>query len=294
MIRILKSIRPKYIFPLLLCIALLQSNCKNKNQALTTVHNNSSLKDSISNHKQSYAIKIYHTHRYHIINVQFNFPFDDPIDSTRKYFIFSSNIHKSLPEFTFKIFCNHSSVIITNTEYNIYGPIELEIYEDKKSEPFQIIHLSQYDFPGWGDFEKLYDVQLVDMNFDGYLDLRLLEQFTPTGIITYGGFLYYPDSKEFIYYPELSVLVRGLFNYKDKIIISYERAGVEWEFLNQYIMVKNKLILIKEEAAEMYYDKAMLTTKTYKNGRMEVKKQIVPHSSLNSLYYELSDSSSIY
>jgi hypothetical protein len=96
-----------------------------------------------------------------------------------------------------------------------------------------------------------HTVQLVDINFDGYLDLRLLDNEGATGNNWYATYLYDPRLKKFKYHKQLSSLSGVNVDDDSRQIITYERNGWCAENREYYKIVKDRLILTKAEWTEM-------------------------------------------
>jgi hypothetical protein len=90
-------------------------------------------------------------------------------------------------------------------------------------------------------------IQLVDMNFDGYLDLRFLMNTGATGNNWYASFLYDPEGGKFIFNRLLSSQSGLTVDPKNKQVITYDRCGWCLEFMKYYKYRNGHYILSKIE-----------------------------------------------
>ena len=96
-----------------------------------------------------------------------------------------------------------------------------------------------------------HEIQMVDMNFDGYLDLRLLDNEGATGNNWYATHLYNPSLKRFVYHRQLSSLSGVVLDPDSRQIITYNREAWCAEYIESYRIAKDRLVLVKAEWTEM-------------------------------------------
>lgn len=96
-----------------------------------------------------------------------------------------------------------------------------------------------------------HTVQLVDINFDGYLDLRLLDNEGATGNNWYATYLYDPRLKKFKYHKQMSSLSGVTVDDDSHQIITYNRFGWCGEYREFYKIIKDRLILTEAEWTQM-------------------------------------------
>jgi hypothetical protein len=94
-------------------------------------------------------------------------------------------------------------------------------------------------------------IQLVDMNFDGYLDFRFLMNTGATGNNWYASFLYDPESGKFIFSRHLSSQSGLVVDAKNKQLVTYERDGWCGEFMKYYKYRNGYYIFTKIEWTDM-------------------------------------------
>ena len=117
---------------------------------------------------------------------------------------------KSKHVFEFKI--HPSSKLMTfvmyNSPKNKFEIEKNEIYSKNTSTPFQIIGKYWAPLPL---FRKKRRLEALDMNFDGYKDIRLMQDQGATGNIRYHVWLYNPETQKFDYHQEYGDLSCPMF-----------------------------------------------------------------------------------
>jgi len=168
---------------------------------------------------------------------------------------FSVKINNVLPKFTFIIHGKFKSS--QQLKGNFFHPSYVEIKESSTAKLIQKIeNKGRFDNNGDGysesDFASADFVQMVDLNQDGYLDLRILYNTGATGNNWYATFLYDPANGRFKYHEALSRLSAVTVDQKSKLIKTYWRNGWCYEFKEYFRLEKNgRLILKKVEWTEI-------------------------------------------
>jgi len=173
----------------------------------------------------------------------------DSIERTKSYADFSAKINDALPKYNFKL-------VGRLKEKGYFYPTQIEIYKPSEKKPIQILRgKNRFDNHGYGFDEgdlSLADlVQLADINFDGYLDLRILFNTGATGNNWYASYLFNPGQDKFVYHERLSRLSAIRLNKYNKQIVTYERCGWCEEYIGYYRIIENRLILVEAEWTEM-------------------------------------------
>mgnify|MGYP001193222821 CR=1 FL=1 len=158
---------------------------------------------------------------------------------TKSHASFSAKINDKLPEFNFKIIGRFHKL----DKYEDFIPLYVEIRNASDGKITQKLVVS--DNSGYN--ERADMVQLVDLNFDGYLDFRILLNAGATGNDWYDSFIYDPLSGKFKYNKELSEMSSLKVDLESKQLTSYYGAGSCEESINFYAVKGNKVILIKSE-----------------------------------------------
>jgi len=128
-------------------------------------------------------------------------------------------------------------------------PRTIEIFDEATSKRIQTINTAKRIEHGW-DYMEGYGagvVQLIDMNFDGYLDLRLLVDSGFKVPHVYDTYLYDPSRKRFQYHKALSKMQIFKINRRSKELVSNARSGglCGEEYLEYFTMVGNRLFITK-------------------------------------------------
>jgi hypothetical protein len=169
---------------------------------------------------------------------------------TKSFASFSVKINDKLPDFNFKILgklknkCFYTShVEITNAS------------NGKLIQKLMAKNRFDNDGDGWvavGSIREVDLVQVFDVNFDGYLDLRLLyHSGGASGQSVHATYLYNPSTGKFKYHHEFSKLSGMKIDNDSKLITSYSSSGWCYESKGYYSITVNKLTLSKIEWTEM-------------------------------------------
>jgi hypothetical protein len=182
-------------------------------------------------------------------------PWNDPVlwDSflkTKTHASFSVKIHDTLPEFNFKI--------VGKMKGKIFHPSHVEIYNTiSRTLIHKLPAKNRFTNAGHGwdaASEAIGDKDIVwflDVNFDGYLDLRLLSlSGGASGQSVYATYLYVPSVGKFRYHRELSKLSGLKVDSDSKLITSYSDSGAFFYSKGYYSITENKLYLSKIEWTE--------------------------------------------
>jgi len=162
---------------------------------------------------------------------------------------FSVKINNSLPKFTFTI---HGKFKYSKQpQGNFFHPSYIEIKDPSNAKTIQKIeNKGNFDNNGDGydrlDLEFADFVQMVDLNQDGYLDLRILRNTGATGNNWYATFLYHPDIGQFKYHKALSRLSAVTVDHKSKLIKTYWRKGGCDEFREYFSLGKNGILILEK------------------------------------------------
>jgi hypothetical protein len=174
----------------------------------------------------------------------------DSLIKTKSHASFSVKINDKLPEFNFKI--------IGKLNGKYFHPSHVEICNASNGKLIQKLMAKNRfdnDGDGWvavGDIREVDLVQVFDVNFDGYPDLRLLNHSGgASGQSVHATYLYNPSMGKFKYHHEFSKL-SGMKIDKDlKLITSNSTSGGCFYSKGYYSITGNKLILSKIEWTEI-------------------------------------------
>ena len=116
-----------------------------------------------------------------------------------------------------------------------------------EAEPLQVIEPLHTETPATEGAEGL---AVVDMNFDGYADLRLVEFVTAGPNVPHLNWLYVPESGVFERSPELDRLSAPVFDPASRRITSRWRDGATRYGTDTYEMVGDRPRLLRREVKE--------------------------------------------
>jgi hypothetical protein len=158
---------------------------------------------------------------------------------------FSAKINEKVDELNFKL-------IGRVDKHKIFIPSHVEIRNLSDGKLIQkIIIGDKFDKEAIGYSEMdlgIADmVQLVDVNFDGYLDFRTLLYTGATGCNSYATCLYNPTLKKFVFNKKLSEMSALRVDSNSKEIVTYDRGGWCDELMRYYEVSDNKFMLTKVE-----------------------------------------------
>ena len=152
-------------------------------------------------------------------------------------------VHNSLPLYLITI----RGKINKENGYEYFTPKEFEIRDKSTGKVIQKI------ITFWMNTISKSDdmIQIVDMNFDGYLDFRLLIDRGVTGNDWYASYLYDPKTHKFILNKHLTGQSGLTFDAKNKQVVTYTRCGGCLEFMKYYKYQNGHYIFTKIEWTDM-------------------------------------------
>jgi hypothetical protein len=112
----------------------------------------------------------------------------------------------------------------------------------------------------------------VDANFDGYKDLRILNECGATGNCSYDFYLYDPATNRFVENSFLSNLSTPTFDEaKKQVTTDQNSSAADWES-DTYQYENGKYVLVKEEISvwDRKTDMVTVTTSELQDGKMEI------------------------
>jgi len=123
----------------------------------------------------------------------------------------------------------------------------IEIRRTGERELLQLLGPMETETPIDGDSRGL---EVVDMNFDGYGDLRLIEFLPASPNVSYLNWLYDPETGLFERSPELDELSAPVFDSSTRSIHSAWRDGAARYGTDDYEIVDGKPQLVRREITE--------------------------------------------
>ena len=175
--------------------------------------------------------------------------------------------------------------IVGYTNDDIFSPKNLLLFRGNSYKPFQSFKIPFNCNPEWyGD--KISYLKFIDLNFDGYLDLRIFDNSGSGGEVCHT-FLIDPGTGKYLYNNELTQLGVFFLDYKNKQITYYYRCGGWDNYLVKYAVKGIKLCPLVSYHNESWDGGNLLhTTKyIYKNDKF-LRKVNSKSKHPTSLYYD--------
>jgi len=174
-----------------------------------------------------------------------NYDLRESFIKTKSYATFTLKNYDKLPPLKVKIVLNKK------INKNSFLPSYVEIYDLSKSKLIQKIDAkNKFDW-GWEENIVYPWVEIDDVNFDGYPDLRFLSGWGAMGNESYATYIYNPNLHQFEFNKILTESYSVSIDPKTKQISSYFNGGYCGENWDYYKVVNGKLVLIKSEWTEM-------------------------------------------
>lgn len=153
-----------------------------------------------------------------------------------------ARIHTELPEFSFTLRGEP-----LDASGGIFRIESIEIRRGATAEPVQVIDGLETETPV---SDGSPGVEVLDMNFDGYGDLRAVE-FAPAGPnVPYLNWLFDPVSARFVRATELDAIASPVFDREAARIRSSWRDGATRYGTDIYSIVEGKPVLVRKELKE--------------------------------------------
>lgn len=153
-----------------------------------------------------------------------------------------SRIHSDLPEFTFTLIGSVGSEPAGGRP-----TARIEIRRDAEARPSQTIDALEVEAAGP---DRAPALEAIDMNFDGYADLRV-PQFLPAGPnVPYLNWLFEPASGRFLRSAELDAMTSPVFDGEARQIRSEWRDGATRYGTNLYGIVEGRPVLVRKTVKE--------------------------------------------
>ena len=174
----------------------------------------------------------------------------DRVEIEEKKVSFTERLSKKGPELRFNMYGKFRNSALTQGH--------IEIFNTSNGRQIQKIIINNNFESGHFDWDvesfeyNGHEVQLLDINLDGYLDLRILDNEGATGNNWFATYIYDPRLRKFRYHKALSTLSGVTIDKELKQIKTYWRVGWCWECREYFEMGKdNRLILKKLEWTEI-------------------------------------------
>jgi len=194
-------------------------------------------------------------------------------ENTKNKHVFKYKIHPDLKLMTF---------VLYDCPKNKFEIEKIEIYSKNVSTPFQIIGRYWAPLPL---FKKERRLEALDMNFDGYKDIRLMQEQGATGNIRYHVWLYNPKTRRFDYHQEYGDLCSFSYDPKTKVISTFSKGGHKSNIHSSetYKIINDKLTMVTKYKQEYNRkdDNYLYTLWKRVDGKMKIVKHgVVPDKNL--------------
>jgi hypothetical protein len=160
-------------------------------------------------------------------------------------------IHAELPEFTFTLVGDPVS-----ESKDLLHVKKIEVRRGASSAPIQVIEGLDTATPISSNLPAL---AVLDMNFDGYADIRLVESQPAGPNIPYLNWLFDPGSGRFVESPALNAITSPQFDPATREIRSNWRDGATRYGTDVYVVEKDGPVLVRKEL-KVYKDPGVYTS----------------------------------
>jgi hypothetical protein len=149
-------------------------------------------------------------------------------------------IHPKLPDFTLTLVGDRSPESTETLQVK-----QIEIRRALESKPFQVIEGLNTATPLSSGTEGL---EVVDMNFDGYGDIRIVETQPAGPNVPYLNWLFDPTSETFVENPALNAITSPQFDAATREIRSNWRDGATRYGTDVYVFEEHRPVLVRKES----------------------------------------------
>ncbi len=168
---------------------------------------------------------------------KFNEPKDEDYVTTK----INNKIHEDLPEFTFEL------ISYFNRENNNYAAQTLTITDSSTEEIIQTISIPMLSWRGQTSIYGGEDMGLVfeDMNFDGYIDIRLFDTTNGNYKVEWIYWIWEPDKGLFQNDRRLNKISLAGFNQEEQLIYGMDRGSAADHYYQTYKYIDGEPTLIQ-------------------------------------------------
>ena len=172
-----------------------------------------------------------------------------PIEENHVVTTLHKSISKDMPEFTFTIFSYFDE---EDDEYQVY---KLEITDNELFQSISIPELTIFGQTHITEYDNLDTMGLVfeDLNFDGYLDLRLFDNYNGNYRKEWLYFVWNPETYQFQYDKVLRSISLPVFDAENQLIYGMERGSAIDHYYSTYKYINNELTLIEYVSHELVW-----------------------------------------
>lgn len=174
-------------------------------------------------------------------------------------------IHDSLPDLHFSIFGKYTSYQSSGYTDSYITPSHFE-YRLGNSGQLKRMDLKKKMFGGVINRERQI-IEFVDINFDGYLDLRIFDNASNI-MCWYQTFLFDPTQKKFIYNAQLSSMPMLTVDSKNKRLYTRWWGGILEQIAARFVIIRNVLyverLAVTEQGIQLEDGRFLTSGEEYK------------------------------
>lgn len=166
----------------------------------------------------------------------------EPAENDQGVRTVQASIHADLPVFSFTLVGQPEGQVA-----EIILVTKIEVRRGTELEPVQVINNLETETPFT---EHSAGFEVLDMNFDGYGDIRIVEFQTPGPNVPYLNWLFDPADQRFVASPELNEISSPKFNTETRLIYSEWRDGAARYGTDIFEVIEDRPVLTRKEVRE--------------------------------------------
>ena len=152
-------------------------------------------------------------------------------------------LRSDMPEFSFDI---EAYFYEENSKYSIQSVTVRE--GDRLVQVISVPELSLFgETAVWADDQENMGLELEDVNFDGYKDIRLFDTLNGNYLIEWIYLVWDPDRGQFVHDPRLNEIPLATFDQEDQLIYGMQRGGAARHYFYTYEYQEGEPVMICEE-----------------------------------------------
>ena len=152
-------------------------------------------------------------------------------------------LREDMPEFSFDVEARF------NKENSCYQIKSVTVRQEEKT--LQVISVPELSLFGetavWSDQEEYMGLELEDLNFDGYKDIRLFDTANGNYLLEWIYLVWNPETERFDHDARLNEIPLASFDQEDQLIYGMERGGAMRHYFKTYQYLEGEPVKIREE-----------------------------------------------
>lgn len=166
----------------------------------------------------------------------------EPAENDQSVRTVQARIHADLPAFSFTLVGQPEEQAA-----EVIQVTKIEVRRGSELEPVQVIDNLETETPFTEHFRGF---EVLDMNFDGYGDIRIVEFQPPGPNLPYLNWLFDPADQRFVASPELNNISSPKFDIGTRRIHSEWRDGAARYGTDSFEVIEGKPVLTRKEVRE--------------------------------------------